>query len=64
VPAEVFTAQRLRDVSATTLPSALVNHWHLALRQNPVDLVVLRRLLTERYMYGRDDAPHEDLFGA
>lgn len=64
VPAEVFTAQRLRDVSATALPSALVSHWHLALRQNPVDLVALRRLLTERYMYGRDDVPHEDLFGA
>jgi hypothetical protein len=64
VPAEVFTAQRLRDASAITLPSALVNHWHLALRQKPVDQAALRRLLAERYMYGRDDAPHEDLFGA
>jgi len=64
MPAGIFTAQRLRDVSATTLPSALVNHWHLALRQDPVDLAALERLLRERYMYGRDDVPHEDLFGA
>ncbi len=64
IPAEIFTAQRLRDTTAITLSSALVNHWHLALRQNPVDQAALRRLLAERYMYGRDDAPHEDLFGA
>jgi len=64
IPAEIFTAQRLRDTTAITLSSALVNHWHLALRQNPVDQAALRRLLAERYMYGQDDAPHEDLFGA
>ncbi len=64
VPAEVFTAQRLRDASAITLASALVNHWHLALRQNPVDQAALHLFLSERYMYGCDDVPHEDLFGA
>jgi hypothetical protein len=64
IPPEIFTAQRLREMAAITLPSALINHWHLSLRQSPVDHVALRRLLAERYMYGQDDAPHDDLLGA
>jgi hypothetical protein len=64
IPPQVFMAQRLRDVAAITLPSTLVNHWHLVLRQNPVDQAALSRLLAVRYMYGQDDAPHADLFGA
>jgi hypothetical protein len=64
IPPEIFTAQGLREMAAIALPSALINHWHLSLRQSPVDHVALRWLLAERYMYGQDDAPHDDLLGA
>ncbi len=64
VSPEIFTADRLRESAAITLASTLLNHWHLAMRQNPVDQTALHQLLVKRYMYGRDDASHDDLFSA
>jgi hypothetical protein len=62
VPVGAFTADRLTTALDVSLTSTLMNHWNLAVRQQPIDVVAVRTLLDARFGYGSSDAPHEDPF--
>jgi hypothetical protein len=62
MPAELFTADALREAIRMTVGSSAMSWWKLTLRQNPLDSDATLALLRARYGWASDDVDHTDPF--
>jgi hypothetical protein len=63
VPLRFFTIEALEQALGAALPATATAIWKLALRQSPIDVDALRRLMVTRYGWASDDVEHVDHFG-
>lgn len=64
MPAELFTADALREAIRMTVGSSAMSWWKLSLRQSPLDPDATLALLRTRYGWATDDVEHVDPFDA
>jgi hypothetical protein len=62
VPLEIFSDEQINTQLMTGV-AAMAKTWDLHLHRQTPDFKALRRLLEARYHIGRDDIPHDDIFG-